>query len=134
LVAAPRPIGRVEDEASADGIEVYVVELFLEFGLGVDVEVVVAGLPNFGFGVGAGEGLFEDLDGCGEGFEFWFGEEEVDVVGHDHVSEDVEFVTVAGLIEDLEEGVSGLWGSEDGAVAEAGDSEEVVVAFVVDTD
>lgn len=78
--------------------------------------------------------MFEDLDGGGEGLGLGFGEEEVDVVGHDDVSEDLEFVTVTGFVEDLEEGVSGFGGAEDGAVTETGDGEEVVVAFVVDTD
>ena len=45
-VAAPWPVFRVFDEASFDGVAVDVAELFDELGLGEDVEVVVAGLPE----------------------------------------------------------------------------------------
>jgi len=46
-VAAPRPVLRLFHETALDGIAMHVLEFFDELGLGEDVEVIVAGLPEF---------------------------------------------------------------------------------------
>jgi hypothetical protein len=48
--AAPTPVFGLFDEAAFDGVAVDVLEFLDEFGLSKDVEVVVAGLPEFGAG------------------------------------------------------------------------------------
>ena len=74
-----------------------VLELLDMLAVGKDVEVVVAGLPEVlavafeefgGFS-------FEDTESCGQRVSPRFGEEEVNVLGHQDVSEDVELVAMA---------------------------------------
>ena len=57
-----------------------------------------------------------------------FGEEEVDVGGHDYVGEDVEGVADAGFFEDGEESVARLWCVEEWAFTEAVDVDGVEMA------
>jgi len=105
-VAGVGPVFGGFDQASGDGVLVHVVELFEEFPGGEDVEIVVAGLPEgFGFGL-LRDGEFQGLEGFGQGCCGGFTEEEVDVLGHEDVSVDVEAVTLAGFLEgSFEEGV-----------------------------
>lgn len=56
------------------------------------------------------------------------------MVGHDDVADDVEFVTGSELFEEVEDGVSSVWSSEDGAVTEAGEGDDVEVSGDVVTD
>lgn len=49
-VAAPGPVFGFLDEAPVDWIAVNVAELLDELGLGEDIEVVVAALPELGTG------------------------------------------------------------------------------------
>jgi len=103
-------------EASGDRVAVDIAKLFEALVFGVDVEVVVAGLPE-GF-AGAFEesgGLwFEDSEGGGEVGFGGFGEEEVDVLGHEDAGVDVEVVGLPGLFQDGFEGLFGFGGGEVG--------------------
>jgi hypothetical protein len=108
-IAAPRPVFRFCDKAADDRIAVHVAELLGALGFGEDVEIVVADLPELlavaletlrGFG-------FEYVEGCLQGLLFWFGQEEVNVLGHEDVAVDVEAVTFAEGFESLFEGDSG---------------------------
>jgi len=73
--AAPGPVFGLFDEAAFDWIAVDVLELLDELGLGEDVEIVVASLPELGAGVSEEFGGFalEDADGCREWVRLWFG-------------------------------------------------------------
>jgi hypothetical protein len=71
-----------------------IAELLDEFAVGEDVEVVVAALPELR--TTALETLrrlvFENVQGNGERMEFGFADEEVEVFGHEDVSEDVQLM------------------------------------------
>ena len=89
-----------------------------------DVEVVVAGFPDgHGWWVGGfvfdlviegrvgllhgyGVALFEDLEDGGYGSLAGFGEDEMDVIGHDDPGFELCLVPGCGLVEDLLEEVS----------------------------
>ena len=100
---------RREGQAALDGVSVHVAQLLCQLAIGEDVEVVVAGQPK-----GTTRALYRDrqlegLDRFGEGDLFWFGEENVDVLGHDYVAENVEGIALAHGFESLlEEFTRGL--------------------------
>ena len=56
------------------------------------------------------------------------------MIRHEDVAEDFEAIFLAGLFEDLLEGVAGFGGFEDVGVAVAADGDEVEVSGVVATD
>lgn len=129
--AAPGPVFRFLDETACNRIAVDVAELFYELALGEDVEVVVADLPEL-LAV-AFEGLrglaFEDVQGAGEGPGFRFAEEEMDVLGHEDVAEDVEAVASPELFECGFEGGAGVVVAEKRETLVTAEGDEVVVAF-----
>jgi hypothetical protein len=59
--AAPMPEMGFGDEFSSDWVAVDVAEFFDALTFGVNVKVVITGLPNVFFGSRAGETLLEDL-------------------------------------------------------------------------
>ena len=77
--------------------------------------------------------MFDDLD-CGSEFSvFGIGEEEVDVIRHEDVAVNLEFVFLAGFFEDFLEGVAGGWSFKDVAVAVTTNGDEVEVSSSVST-
>lgn len=108
-VAAPGPVFWLFDEATVDGVAVDVFQ-FLDALLGsANVEVVVTGLPEASVGCleFLGDGLLQRLYGPRESRAFWFADEQVDVLGHDHVADHVEPITATGLFERALEGFFG---------------------------
>jgi hypothetical protein len=69
------------------------------------------------------------LDGFGKGFGFGFRDEQVDVLGHDHVGEDLETVFAPGSFEGVFEEVSGFGGLEVGFSVVTTEGDEVVVVL-----
>ena len=65
-------------------------QLLLELFLTVNIEVVVALLPEAGrvFDQSAGYTLLQRLDGDGEGFAAWLAQQQMHMVGHNNVSID----------------------------------------------
>jgi hypothetical protein len=61
----------------------------------------------------------------------WFAEEQVYVVGHDDVAEDVEDVFFAGFFEDVKEGIARFGSAQDGAFTGATEGKEVEVSGLV---
>ena len=96
-IAAPWPIFGGFDEAAYDWVSVDVPELLDVLSVGEDVEVVVAGLPEL-FAV-AFEALggfsLEDTHGVAEELLLRFGEQQVDVLWHEDVAEEIEIVRLA---------------------------------------
>jgi len=133
-VAAPWIVFRFLHKAGLDRVAMHVAQLFDLLVVGEDVEVVVAGLPHELLRAGSGEALFEDLDWGGEGGLLGFGQEKVDVVGHEDVADEMKAVPLAGLFEDLLDGVACVGGLEDMGVAMAGDGDEVKMAGLVAAD
>lgn len=78
--AAPGPVFGAFDKACFDWIAVHVAEFFDSLGFRVDVEVIVARLPDELVGSGAGEALLQDLDGCRKLCLFRLRDEEMDVI------------------------------------------------------
>jgi hypothetical protein len=109
-IAAPRPVFRFGDEAADDRVAVHVLELLYALGCGEDVEVVVADLPELpAVALEELRGLgFEYVEGGLQGLFFWFGEEQMNVLGHEDVPLDVEAVAFAEGFEDLFKGDSGV--------------------------
>lgn len=108
---APRPVGRAGDEVGAEGVALDVAadaeEVVVEFdGEALEaalVQVATAGGVAVGvpaLGVGHGEPAHE----VGELAVLARPEDEVEVVGHEHVGTDPHALTLAGLGEDLFEG------------------------------
>jgi hypothetical protein len=129
--ATPGPVFGFIDEAAFDWVAVDVLELLDEFGMGEDVEVVVAGLPELGAGAFEELGGFalEDADGCREWAAFRFGQEKVDMLRHEDVAEEVELVALAKSFEGVEESDAGVVVVQVGEPVVATEGEEVTVAF-----
>ena len=62
----------------------------------------------------------------------WVGEEEVDVLGHEDVAVEVDAVGLAGLFEDLLDGVSGFGPGEVREAVVAAEGDEVEVAGLLE--
>ena len=111
-MAAPEPILRVGRESSVDGIEVHVVQLLVSFLAAPNIEIVEAPLPEtaitkkgrvfpqahlprrsaFAPPHGAGNALLEYLHNCCGSANPRFGDQEMNMLGHDDVSEQREVV------------------------------------------
>lgn len=120
-------------EAGADGVVVDVVAMLLEVLPIADAMVGEASLPDRGGGVEAvGEAAFDEHDGSLEGDVLW-GEEEMEVVGHDDegVKEEVAFLPV--VLEGLEEEMGCGFDLEEAAAVPGDACDEVgarrVLAF-----
>jgi len=129
--AAPGPVFGLFDEGAFDGVAVDVLELLDELGLGEDVEVVVAGLPELGAAAFEELGGFalKDANDCREWAKLWFGEEKVDVLRHEDVAEEVELVALAESFEGVEEDDAGVVVVQVGQPVVTTEGEEVMVAF-----
>jgi hypothetical protein len=131
-VAAPRPVVGGFDQFPADGVAVEVAELFTELAVGEDVEVVIAALPELDAVALEALGGFalEDAEGVLKALPFGFGEEEMDVLRHEDVAEEVEVVFLAEPFELLfEDGAGGVVVKiRETAITTEGDEVEVVVS------
>src|SRR6185312_6459758 len=129
--AAPGPVLGLFDETSLDGVAVQVAQLLHMFLLGKDVEVVVSGLPELGpFAFEYFRCLaLEDAECGGERLDFWLGEQQVDVLGHEDIAEEKELVTLSKLLECFLEDDAGAVVVQVGKTAVATEGDEVVVAF-----
>jgi hypothetical protein len=96
-ITAPRPVFGLLDKAAADRVAVDVFKLFYKFGVGEDVEVVIAALPELRTSVlePLRRFVFEHVQSDGESVEFGLADEKVDVFGHEDISEDVELMAGA---------------------------------------
>ena len=121
--AAPRPVPGMSDKFSLHWIHVHVVELLDELGLAPDVEIVEAVLPEPRQGleqIAEGQfqlpggwppsrlaaqatrhALLQDLHDGGRSALGRLADEQVNVVGHDHVARERESVAVAHLTQNL---------------------------------
>ena len=72
---------------------------------------------------------FEDADGRREWTAFWFGQEKVDVLGHEDVAVEKEMVTLAEPFQCFFKDCSGMIIVEVRETAVTTEGEEVVVAF-----
>jgi hypothetical protein len=106
--AAPGPIFRPLDDSGLDRVAVHVAEFFDPLGFGEDIEVVITRLPDELVRTGSGEALLKDLNRRGQSLLIGFGHQEMDVVRHEDVAEDLEEVFLAGLFEDPLEGIAGF--------------------------
>lgn len=98
--------------------------------VGEDVEVVVAGLPEvlvIAFEEFGGFAL-EDSHRVAESLASGFGEQEVDVLGHEDVAEEVELVGESGALEDLFEDETGVVIIEERGALVTTEGDEVIVA------
>ena len=102
-----------------------VAEFFDALLFCAEVEVVVTRLPDMIFSSGFREALFENLDCDEEWFHFGFGEDQMDVVRHDYVAEDVEDVELACAFKEFAEDVTGVFGAEEWVMADATEGDEV---------
>ena len=94
---APGPVFGFFDQAAFYRVVMDVAELLDELGLGEDVEVVIARLPELGARTPEELGGFalEDAEGGGEWMTFGLAEQQVDVLGHQDVAEEEESVALA---------------------------------------
>ena len=112
-----------------------VVQLLDSLAFGKDVEVVEAQLPETRAGVrdGARCSLLEDLHGERGISDVGFADQQVDVFGHDDVSEDDELVFLADFFENAQdESASGRFGKKWNASITT-EGKEVEMTFSVVT-
>ncbi len=131
--AAPWPVFGLCHQAAGYRVAVHVTEFFSELPLGEDVEVVVAGLPEvLAVAFEALRGfVFEDVESYSQGVGFGFGDEEMDVLGHEDVAVEKETVTSAESFEFFEECGAGVVVVEVGEPTVATEGDEVVVTLVL---
>ncbi len=99
--------------------------------MGEDVEVVVARLPEGTLRETSGDGDLQGLEGFCEGNAGRFAHEQVNVLGHDDVTEEFKLIMSAGTFERVEEDVSGVLGVEVGFAIVATEGDEMVVALLL---
>lgn len=130
VVAAPEPVFGFFHEAAFYWVAVDVAELLSELALGEDVEVVVVELPEaraVAFELFRCLG-FEGTEDAAEGGLGWLAEEQVDVLGHEDVAEDVKLVLLSYAFEGVEEDGAGVVVVEVGETVVTTEGDEVVVA------
>jgi hypothetical protein len=101
--AAPRPVLRLLDQPTYNGIAVHVSKLFDALVAGMHVEVVVARLPEL-LALALqelGRLCLQDVQRHGERMQFRLGDEKMNMLGHQDVSEDPELVPPAQAFEFL---------------------------------
>ena len=125
--AAPAPSLGSGYQTSDNWVAMDVPQLLGSFSLRVDIEVVVSRLPDVGLWPGSGESLLHDLDDFPESYLFGFGGKEVNMIRHDDVSQDVELVFDARLFEDPLDQIARVFRTEDVAMANAAEVNEVEV-------
>ena len=130
----------------------HVAQLLFDLGLAPDHEVVKPPLPNVlrwesrvperaleldawatrRSQQGVGKALLENLHDGGGIAAFGLAQQQVDVFGHDDVSEDDEAVAAADLFEKVEEEVAAAFASQQGStlIATAGDEVEITGTVV----
>ena len=104
--ATPLPVFRLFDQATLYGIAVHIPQLLDALVVGVHVEVVVSRLPELRavaleFARGAPLEVLECV--CENGL-WGFGDEDVQVFGHEDVAMDFHAVAFAGVFQGLFEG------------------------------
>ncbi len=112
-----------------------VAELLGELAVGEDVEVVVAALPKLDAVAFEALGGFslEDADGVLKALPFGFGEEEMNVLRHEDVAEEVEVVFPAETFELFFEDDAGGVVVEIGETLITTEGDEVVVFVSVES-
>jgi hypothetical protein len=132
-ITRPAPILRSFHKTSGDRIAVHVLQLFDSLVMGEHIEVVITGLPERTLREAFWDRELEGLKRFGKRnlVVFRFTDEEVNMLRHDDVAEDLEVVPPPGLFERVEEDVSWGWGVELGFTTVAAEGDEVVVTFVV---
>lgn len=78
-----------------------------------------------------GNALLQRLHHCARRADVRFADQQMEVFGHDHVSEERKVVAVADLTQDFEEDVAAVFGSEERQtmVTTAGDEVQVTQAI-----
>jgi len=108
--AAPRPQFRTRHQASTYRIAMNIAQLLDALSLGPDVEVVVAGLPErstLNLAQLPRNILFEHLQCNRKLRPFRFGDQQMNMLWHDHVSRNVEPVPLPCPFQSLLEDVAG---------------------------
>jgi len=129
----------------AHGISVHIVKLLVQFGSRVNIEVIVAALPESpqstfplskrehqlrpGFAPSAakraGHTLFQNL----HNFRRWdvsgFAQQKMDVFGHQHVAKQQEAVAAAYLVENAHRQIPGARTAQQGAAMIAAESDKM---------
>ena len=78
-----------------------IAQLFLKFLLTVNIEIVIALLPEARrvADQSAGHALLQRLDGDGERFALWFAHQQVHMIGHNNVSIDAKQKSAAHTLD-----------------------------------
>ena len=131
--AGPGPVFGLLDQTACDRIPVDIAQLFHPLGMGEHIEVVVAGLPELFPRAFEGFGCFalQHANCGGEVVEFRLAQEQVNVLGHEDVAEEVEAVPLCQPLECFEEDASGGIVGEIWETPGTTEGEEVVVALGV---
>lgn len=129
--AAPWPVFRLLDETASDRIAVDVYQLLDPLCVSENVEVVIAGLPELRPRAFEefGRLSFEGSKRVVEAMQFWFAEEQVDVLRHQDVGEHIELVATAESFQHVQEDDSGVIVVEVGEPVIATEGQEMIVTF-----
>jgi len=129
----PGPILGFFDQSASDRIAVYVAELFHKFPVREDIEVIITRLPELGsltfekFG-----GLpFQYAKSLMQLFAPGLTQKQMDVFGHENVSEEIELVPLPDVFEDVKEDSARMIGIQIRQAAMTTEGKEVVMAFVL---
>lgn len=138
----------MDHESALHRIAVHVIQFLEQFFFTVDIEVVIAALPE-SLSPGQvipkgqrelawraapfaakypGNALLQHLDDFGRSGLGRFIDQQMDVLGHEHIAEEPEAGTCADLTKDFHEEISGALTLEEGTALEATEGDEVQIA------
>ena len=132
--AAPRPLVRLGDEPARHRVAMHVVELLDALGLGVNIEVIVAALPEGPRAALHRNRELERLQHLRQQYRARLAHQQMHVLGHDDVTGNEDLVPDAHRLQGALKEVSRSGCAEVGKPVEAGEGDEVEVAGPLNPD
>jgi hypothetical protein len=132
--AGPAPSTGLDHEAADDGIAVHVAQLFDALVFVMDVEVVIASLPERPLRAAQGNGKFQRMDDIGDCASVWFADEEMNMFGHDDIPGDYEVITAPYSFKGIYKNVASRGRPQVLPTVETAECEEMEISGVMEAD
>jgi hypothetical protein len=128
---APGPILRVLHQSSSDRVAMNIAQLLGLFGVAPYVEIVIARLPEWAAlraTKALGYVLLQHLQCHGKFGSLRLGQQQMNVLRHDHISGNVKAIPLACIFEGFFEDIAGVRGAQSGRAGIATEGNEMKAA------